>query len=346
MKKKEFEDIFARSFGDSAEWQRWFFSNVVEDDLVMLGDEINGKSASALLMQPYDFLYAGSVVPSMYISCVATRPEARARGAATALMAQALNVAREKGAALCELIPADDHLYFFYDRLGFATVFYEDRMHFTAAHPFDGGRGEEIKPDAELLAGLEQKFGCGILHSATDYKNILGDMAVDGNANVIAVADGDDKALLFATATRSNVNVKLLLADTQAVAAQALHLLRQREPDKTFVVSTPPLSGEKAFMRPRGMGRIVNPQTVLQSLAAAHTDLEYTISVHDEIIPENNGVYLIGGGNCMRQAALENDKLDLDVDITTLTALLFSSHAAGNIFSLPARRPFMALMLD
>lgn len=346
MKQQEFEEIFSLSFGDSAAWKKWFFSHVVNEDLIMLGGETAGKNASALLMQPYDFLYAGRLVPSAYISCVATRPQFRARGAASALMKEALAEARSKGIALCELIPAEDHLYFFYDRLGFATVFYSDYLRFTSAHAFAGGKGEEVAPSAAMLARLERKFGCGVMHSEADYRNILDDLTLDGNPNVIAVADGADEAMLFATSDASNVNVKLMLATSREVGNMALGLLRRREPGKTFEVSTPPLSGEKAYMRARGMGRIVNPLVMLQALASAHPMLEYSLLLHDDIIPENSGVYVIEGGSCRQEPVTAHVKADVELTPATLTALLFSSHCIGNIFSLPARRPLMALMLD
>ncbi len=347
MKKTDFQRIFKACFSDSARWQEWFFANVASDEAdMMLRYDANGRAASALLMQPYDFLYEGSVLPARYISCVGTMPEARSKGLASAVMKDALDRAVAEGTALLTLIPAQDHLYFFYDRLGYATVFYRDRERYTSVHPFAGGRGELVEPSYELFHKLEMELGCGILHSREDYDNILADMAIDGNDAVIAVSDGEGgSAMLFAVADSAQITVKSMLATHRELGLTALAELRRRLGEKPVVVQTPPLSGEPAFLRPAGMMLITNAYALLSAMAAAHPDLKFSVRLTDAAVPANNGVYILAGGRCEKQP-LRAGKFDLDVTAPTLAAILFNNHRTGNIFGIPSRRPYMALMLD
>ncbi|MDE6612266.1 MAG: sterol carrier protein domain-containing protein, partial [Muribaculaceae bacterium] len=68
------------------------------------------------------------------------------------------------------------------------------------------------------------------------------------------------------------------------------------------------------------------------------------INLTDSLLAENSGVYLIDGGRCSRSD--QSVKADLEVDVSTLAAILFSNHHMGALFGIPARRPYMALMLD
>lgn len=347
MKKTDFQRIFKSCFSDSARWQQWFFETVANDeDSMMLRYDANGRAASALLMQSYDFLYEGSVLPSRYISCVGTMPEARSKGLASAVMKDAVDRAVAEGAAFVELIPAQDHLYFFYEKLGFATVFYRDRERYTSVHAFPGGEGELTEPSYDMFHELEMSTGSGVIHSSTDYANILADMAIDGNDAVVAVRDGEGGgAMLFAVADSAQITVKSLLSTRRELGLTALAELRRRLGEKPMVVQTPPLSGEPAFLRPAGMLLIADAAKVLSALAAAHHDVRLTIRLTDAAVPSNNGVYVLSGGRCEVQP-LRAGKFDLDVSAPTLAAILFNNHRTGNIFGIPSRRPYMALMLD
>ncbi len=140
MKKDDFMAVFRSSFPDGETWRNWFFATEpVKDENIYLSYD-GTRAASALLMQPYRFLYEDTVLDTGYISCVATLPESRSKGLSRANLCNALRDARAKGYSMTELIPAEDHLYYFYSREGFATVFYVDRERYTSLHSFPEGK--------------------------------------------------------------------------------------------------------------------------------------------------------------------------------------------------------------
>ncbi len=352
MKKTQFEDIYASAFDDSPRWRRWFFEEVVGDnsdaDIFLAADSAGRASASALLKE-FGFAYAGTVIPSGYISCVATKPEARTRGLASQAVIEALAEARRRGYAFCELIPANRSLYAFYSRFGFADAFYADEERYTSLHDFAGGEGEAVEPVYSIFHEVESRVGCGVIHSEADFRHIMADLEFESGHSVVFIRNGADAACLFAAwnAKRpdSTVVVKSLMADTEETALAALATLRVEAGERHFSVWRPPLSGSKANLRVRGMVRIINPEAVLGALAAAHPGLQTDIRLHDSLFPENAGVYRIADGACVRCDSFSG-RPELDVPVSVLASILFSAEKTGDIFGLPTRRPYMALMLD
>lgn len=352
MKKKDFEEIYATAFSDPQQWRRWFMDTVVtdrRDDDIFLVSDTPGRSAATALLSPYEFLYADTSLPSGYISCVATRPDARAHGLASRAVEASLHVAFERGYAFAELIPATRALYGFYSRFGFADAFYADEERYTALHEFDPSGGEIIEPSYDVFHRLEEHAGCGVIHSEDDFRHIIRDLDFENGHSIVFARMADSYACLFASwdsrRADSTVTVRCLLADTDAVADTALHELRRQAGARPFTVWRPPLSGNKAYLRVRGMARIVHAATVLGALAQAHPSLRYTLLLHDTLIPANNGFYTIANGHCTHSDTCDKAP-DLEVSVPVLSSILFSSEKIGNIFLLPTRRPFMALMLD
>lgn len=351
MKLDKFKEIFRSSFPDSDEWCEWFFGAVPLEESVYLSTAKDGTAASALLAQHYELQYEGASLPTVYISCVATLPEYRSRGLASAVLRDAMLDAWSKGAAMAELIPAEEHLYYFYSCQGFATVFYADVERYTSLHIFRPGRGHLVEPSYELFHEIELSQGCTILHSKADYANILSDMALDGSPTVLAASDDEGRcAMLFAVADGDDaVKVKWLVGQSKYAVRTLLVELRRLAGEKEVTVIKPPSSGDKALMRPYGMARILQPEVFMSVLAARHPELTLTVRLGDDIIPSNTGIYVIKGGKCTFISATDfppGAKVDLDVTAEIFTAVVFSSHSTSEIIGLPASRPAMGLMLD
>lgn len=349
MKKDDFIAVFRSSFPDGEQWRNWFFATEpVRNENIYLNYE-GHKAASALLMQPYPFIYEETVFDTGYISCVATMPEFRSKGLARKNLHNALRDARAKGYAMTELIPAEESLYYYYAVEGFATVFYVDRERYTALHEFPQGRGSLVEPTYALFNELELEGGCGILHTEPDYNRILEDLRIDGGAIVLAATDDDGhSAMLFASDDADGeVLVKCLIGKSKYARRILLCELRRRVGQRSITVLRPPVSGDKALMQPYGMMRIVNAELLLSALAARHPAMAMNIRLSDPLIAENEGIYELAAGNCVKMdAAVRVHKIDLDISVDTLAGIIFGSHDMGDIFNIPAGRPYMSLMLD
>lgn len=349
--KESVRRLWAETFRDSPEYLQMYFERVYrEDDVLKI--ESNGKLDSSMLLQRYTMLFQQSEVGLAYVAGAMTRQGARGRGLMSCLMKEALSAARERGDMVLALIPAHDWLYFFYDRFGLATVFYVDPQRFTSLHhfapeneytPVENPFSDEV---FEKFRELERSRGCSILHSHRDFLNILEDNRLDGGRFVsMRGPSGEVESMAWAVVGKEMVTVTELLGINHDAREGALAMLRKLLPDLPFKVLAPPLS-EHRHLYSRGMARIVNVGLCLEKIAKAHPEWRCTLRVSDPLLPENDGIYIAGKGEVAVHGLDEKIKPDLDVNITVLTEIVFSSPSIGYVMGVPSERPVISLMLE
>lgn len=350
-KKAEIKKIWKECFNDTPEFVEMYFNRVYTDNAGMVLEDESGV-VSSLLLHSYPFLYQNTEIPISYIAGAATRRQARGKGYMSRLIVDALKQSRERGDALCTLIPAHDWLYFFYDRFGFQTIFYTDTQRFTSLHAFAGsGSYHEIDNHFnsevyEAMHRFEMERGCGILHTQRDFLNIMDDVNIDNESRFVALADetGIVASMAWATAAHGIVEVRELLGRDNEARTAALRALRKYYPNMPFRVLAPAESGNR-HLYARGMARIVNVEKLLTAVAQSHPNLRLTIRVKDNLLKDNSHTYIIRGGKVMINdtATLH---LDLDVTVEVLCSIAFSDKQMGEIIGLPSERAHMSLMLD
>ncbi len=109
-------------FGDPDNYMEVYFSYKYrnENTLLYIND---GKAVSSLQMLPYNFTFCGSEIPIIYLSGVCTLPSYRGRGYSSKLLIKSFEVAAERNIPLILLVPQEDWLFNFYEKLGFAQTF-------------------------------------------------------------------------------------------------------------------------------------------------------------------------------------------------------------------------------
>lgn len=352
--REEIKRIWLESFNDSAEYVDMYFDRVYRDSDALTMDDASGRPLSSLLLQRYSLWLYGSEQPLAYIAGAATRRHARGNGLMTGLLHKALGTARSRGDMAVALIPASDSLYFFYDRMGFATVFYHNVERYTAGHQFPGPGEWNVVADpfeprvAEAFMQLERALPvAAVLHSERDFLNILDDLNMDSGGRFVAVEDSEGQvaAMAWSVTDERQVRVKAVLSRDSVSRLAALREIRRHNPGLPFIVEAVPGDVYPRKLDSRGMMRIVDVPGALSAMAAAYPDLRLTVRVHDPLLAPNSGIYHLEHGGCTRLGE-QPRKLDFDVNVTVLTQLMFSSPAVGEITGMPAIRPYMTLMLD
>lgn len=344
--KEQIRRIYYNAFADNPGWNRRFFDLIYKDDEAMLltkGD----KAVSCLLLQKYLFKFQRAQLPMAYISGAATDKNQRGNGYMSELMNDALAASFKRGDALISLIPATEGLFGFYQHFGFSTIYYLDCERYTSLHKFEKSDGfVSVEPIYDDFAELEQLREATVLHSEHDFDLIIADNAHD-NGVVKAIANADDNtiaAMAFAVSNGKEVVVRELLAVSPEAAMAVLADVKEAMPELPMLVWAMPTKRD-VQLQARGMCRIANAQTMLQTLAVAHPEIDQVIRVHDRRITENEGFYTLHGGKCVH--SLDTDqRVTLEADIATLTTILFSPAGIGEIFKLPTSRAMLPLMLD
>lgn len=345
--------IWAEAFDDSPAYREMYFNNIYNpDDAVTLCDEL-GEIVSSLLLQRYNIDFHGTTMPMGYIAGAATLRKARNHGYMTALVAKALKSARDRGDMLVSLIPASRHLYFFYDRLGFSTVFYIDRRHCVADPVFRffgefSFRELQHPLSDDFIAAFERLESLrrgAVRHTRDQIDGIMRDNILDGGkAYYLTDSDSREIAAIAFTAERDHrILVKdILSADLNAEKAMLSHL---SEVNKGTPMTFPAYPTDERPIQSFGMGRIVNVHNALSQVAKASHNFNGAIRITDPLLTENSHTYLISEGNVTIDDT-PRKRYDLDITVSVLTSLLFSKPRIGAIFGLATHRPFLSLMLD
>lgn len=344
--KSEVRKLFDTGFKEPLHWTEWFFDKVYDDSKVMLSRS-NSQPTSCLFIDSYRLKLSKATVEMAYLSCCTTAPQFRGRGFMSRLISDALMETSARGFAVTALVPASERLYFYYDRFGFSTVFYADEQRYTSLHQFSRDPLlTEQTPTYDAFHTLERTRRAAVIHSATDFDNILADNALD-NGIVIYVAECETHtpaAMLFATVNENSVTVRDLLSVSENAADTALSILRERIGERMIIILAPPSDNPPA-LKSRGMARIVNPLALLQAIASEFPRTEQVIRLRDPLIPDNNAVYIIHDGHVERVSSTMR-KITLDVTVDILARIIFNSRRVGETFAMPSFRPSMALMLD
>lgn len=344
-KKQQIKALYDISFPEDLRWNDWFFRNVYkDDDAFCLYDD--DKLVSSLMMSRYSFMYRGTALDMGYISGASTTRYSRHKGYMSKLMVDVLRRARARGLSFVSLIPAADRLYFFYDHFGFSTVFYVDAERYTSVHKFESFPDYvQAEPSFEIFSRLEDLRDNAVRHSERDFKDICADNSGDGGV-IAAVTDraGNPAAMAFAVQQGGEAVVRSVFALNDEAAESVLDIVKQHFEHLPMVVWSAP-AHRRASLRARGMMRIVDVERVLSVLAASQKDIDQVIVVNDNIIEENNGVFRLSKGTCTRLAD-KPERVSLDVNVSILATILFSSESIGKIFNLPTAHPLLPLMLD
>ena len=351
-KKDDVRHLWRECFKDSDEYLDMYFDRIYRD-ADALTVEIDGKTVSSLLAQPYKFYFYGQEVPITYLCGAVTRRNARGKGYMTDLMNRAVRDAYDRGDMLCALIPAHDFLYFFFDRFDFSTVFLTDTQRFTSLHTFNAPSEHEYHPVEnhyseeiyQAFTRFEHQRAGGVLHSHRQFIDFLDELAMRPGGTFVVIGREDEPiaAMAWAAATADAVHVFEVLGCDADSRRAALCQLRRQFPDKPFRYLAPADNKSSRQLHSRGMARTVNVELCLQQIATANPDWRCTIRVHDRMIEENNRTFVIEQG---KVSIDDNDpqRLDFVVDIDVLNRIVFSSPKTGSVLNFPSMRTHISLM--
>lgn len=354
----EIKRIWRERFNKSKVWMNEVFTRIYNDDeaLAMPPGNDTESVASTLLLRRYAMKYCGEVISAGYIHGAATTREMQRHGYMSRLMEIALRESRRRGDAVVALQPAHRRQYGFFDRFGFVTTFYINELRYTSKHqfPHDSSRyiietsGHDPAEFAAAYIALTSNRLANVMHSADDFKTILIDIELGGGATFAArsLETGSLSAIAIAANEFDTIAIRELAASDDDARNAVLDAVKLHWGEKMVAVEAPAIPASRIRPESRGMSRIVNVEAMLGSIAKISPGLRQTIRVSDPLLNENTGVYAISDGRVSKHPFDYADcNLNLDVTVSILTSILFSTPHTGEIFSLPAARPFMSLML-
>ncbi|MDO4159749.1 MAG: GNAT family N-acetyltransferase [Prevotellaceae bacterium] len=167
--KTETREIWKTVFNDSEEFMNLYFSRVYRNEYNVCC-QLDGRVVAALQTLPYTLLYHGKEVKTSYISGVSTLPEYRKQDIGNNLMRQAHFSIYYKDVVFAALIPAEEWLYEWYGKRGYARVI-------TCTPPPADVRNISF----EDFDRIQRSKKCVILHDAEGYDVIKEDIRLAGD---------------------------------------------------------------------------------------------------------------------------------------------------------------------
>ena len=287
-------------------------------------------------MIPYPMTFCDEVISTSYISGACTHPDYRKHGAMKRLLKETHRCMYEDGVLLASLITAEEWLFGYYARSGYAPVFgyAVEQVRVDRLCPAPGCRIEVCEfPGVEHYHYFDSRMhgrrSC-IQHPKEDFLVIMADLRL-GNGKLLVAWEADKiVGMAFTVMGDDTLYIKELLADTDAVQDtllyEAAHIYKVQRMDY-FI----PSSADTLFL---GMARVIRAEELLKVFAHKYPASELYIHIEgDEAIQENNGYYTVRDGFCFRERVPEKKYHTYTLD--GFTRLL-----------LEAEHPYMSLMLN
>lgn len=179
-------------FHDPPDFLDLYFGQVYRDSYVETaydGDRLIG----AVQTIPRRFQFSGHVFRAGYVCGVCTDERYRNRHVMSGLLEKTISRTQ---ADLLLLLPAEDWLYDYYGRFGFAAVFRREERDVTDLARREVGRKLPPMSESELIRFVETQNArrkAVVLHDACDLKTIIADNRLSGGS-VVSYNDGGDAA--------------------------------------------------------------------------------------------------------------------------------------------------------
>lgn len=301
--KEQTRALWQTVFNDSEEFVTLYFDEKYTDDSNIFFRQ-NGKILSAAQSFPCRLQMGGHVLPSTYISGLATLPEMRQQGLASQVLYYAHRRAFDRGLVFSFLVPGTEQLRQFYRSEAHGS--YEDataRLVTPLTRTDATAEGIEVSEPEEY--GTEvyyfykkqmQQTAVGITPSENDFFTAIADAEIDGGGLLVARQKQKIVGTCVYVPTPEGHFVRdLLVATPAAQTAFVAHFEEEKQTPSLQIAQFCPWETEGKT--PYAMARIIHVERFLKTVAAHHPKEVFEVGVEGDMqIPENNGYYRLDHG--------------------------------------------------
>lgn len=171
-------------FAGEPDFDRWFFANRFKLSECLVLKE-NGTVKAMVQLMPYFMEGYGKV---SYVYGAATLPQYRSKGLMRTLLAAAEKIDIQNGALASVLIPQNEQLFGFYEKLGYSTCFYVDKRQ---TRPDADTEGYSLKRADYGDIGFMSSLYKGCMVRTADYWKMQIDMFNATGGAVYILMHGD-----------------------------------------------------------------------------------------------------------------------------------------------------------
>lgn len=298
--KQQTRRLWETVFGDSQDFIDLYFSKKYTPAANMVRIE-NGAVVAAAQWLPYEALFRGVRVKSSYLSGLVTRPDCRGKGHAAAIIGEGLKRLYAEDVPLAWLIPANESLRDLYERPShgcfYTSVFRVEKWLTAQRHVAAGFEAVNAAPSVAIMQYVHRALSCygtGLLPSLSDVQAAFALCEMEQGKAVAVLREGNICGLALAVKeTQDEWRLSFMETDNSASEAALLAALAAATGAQRFRSLQPAIFlDDKA--QPYGMVRVVNVERLLQLIRPTLPKQAMCVEVvADEVLPQNNGRYLL-----------------------------------------------------
>lgn len=204
-------------FGDKDEYIDLIFSRKYENHNTLVYFD-QGVAAASLQMFPYTIRFYGADIPFYYLAGLCTLPQYRNRGFMGKLILESFAIMRRRGIPLSILVPAEEWLFGYYAKYGYAQTFDKGNEALDLKSICEDYHSNPELAFAKFDSQYQQQDFC-VLKTAGDLETIVDDYLLDGRPdkyNLAAMSRIIDPVFLLKKYAEKNPhkNFSLLLTDS------------------------------------------------------------------------------------------------------------------------------------
>lgn len=307
--KKDIKNLWAEAFCEKEPFLSWYFDNFWKEENSLCLRCDSGEIGAALTMIPYDLCVNNTKISSSYIAGVSVPKNHRLKGFAKAIMKEALLKQAEIGEPISLLIPFN---YDFYRKMGYEVCYERNIYSFSSnelkVYPeIKNLSMENYREMNEIyLDFCKNKNGYNIRRKK-DWEYALKRLFEQNTTSLGYFDNSELSSYVVYTKEKDNVIVHEAIGKENEI----IKLLETIDAKKIIVFDASTIKGLKKIKTiPTVMARVTEVSLIMQKL----TLCPVKIKINDNFIPENNGVYELGGNKLS-----DNSKYDIEMDIRYFT---------------------------
>ena len=294
---------------DSKEYAAYFISSVPEENIVTF--EMDGKLVSACYIVKKRALLFDCNIEVDYLSAVSTLSAYRGRGLVSNVIKPALCKMRNGNAVFAALYPFD---YNYYLRYGFVNASYCGKTLICGGKDYKIKKAEACDKNElkKIYDVFSEKFNFFEVYDESFFESYIQELAIDDGAIYIAY-DKKNKPFAFSAIDNGSMAKHAFL---NCGAFKKINYFKGMTCENFS-------AGKSAYVQMR----IVNVEKFLESDIFRNKKTSFTIKVSDDIISENNGVFVSEFSKGKRRVYKTDEKAlknsDKKYDVTSLANAFF-----------------------
>ena len=337
--KEDIREIWDYCFNDGPKFTDFYFNNKYNNKNTIVVDE-DGKIVSSLQLNQYKINLNNKLYDTSYVVGVSTLPEVRGKGYMKNIMEYTLKELYEKEQLVSILMPIDYRLYrkYGYEHC-YDQIEYELDMDSLKSFKLNGDMKKANLDNIDNLIEIYNFFlsdlNGNIKRNKEYYSNLFKEISSEDGHIYIHKNKGYEGYIIYFI-NDGNMFIRELFYKNINSLKSMLKFVYNHNTQCKNVTITSPINDKIRFVldnprnatikiKPFMMGRVINLEKYLNSLNIK-SSLNDTIfvSVRDEYIKENNGVFRLEIKNNKLNVQKGNFDCDVAFDINTITQLVFS----------------------